>query len=279
LFTSLVSAITGLAVLTGCGGGSSDPYVPATVASPVLVKPTRAELQAEVCGQPPEYFGAVDTSTLRYPAAEPNGVTVIYHRGHGEPENNVAGQAVVLNSWGFNVPVLEMPPKPHDAYAGLAFALCRFVDPVFQMVNQLEAEGQQVYMIGISGGGWTTVLAAALDGRIECSYPVSGGLPYDLRIHDDWGDWEQWHLAEIVPYRDLYRLAEHQLAVQILHDPCCFGGDAMRSVEAGPNWSAVVDETNYQHSVGGWALQVIVVDMLEGISNTEPPRHFVEYQG
>ena len=52
-------------------------------------------------------------------------------------------------------------------------------------------------MVGLSGGGWSTVMVAALDRRIRRSYPVFGGLPFDLRAilvsqgYTAYGDYEQ----------------------------------------------------------------------------------------
>jgi hypothetical protein len=45
--------------------------------------------------------------------------------------------------------------------------------------------------IGISGGGWTVDLLAALDPRIRRSISVFGSLPFSLRPPGDTGDWEQ----------------------------------------------------------------------------------------
>ena len=50
-------------------------------------------------------------------------------------------------------------------------------------------------MIGLSGGGWTTTVAAAIDPRVGLSIPVAGSLPFDMRFqhpvscHDIAGIW------------------------------------------------------------------------------------------
>jgi len=86
-------------------------------------------------------------------------------------------------------------------------------------------------MIGLSGGGWSTTLAAALDVRIELSFPVAGGLPFEMYnpVFDS-RDFEQEPerpIYQIVDYVDEYvlgGLGEFRSQVQLLHemDPCCW---------------------------------------------------------
>jgi hypothetical protein len=58
-----------------------------------------------------------------------------------------------------------------------------FLEPVFVGINHAQAAlaPQDVNMAGISGGGWTTHLIAALDTRVGLSFPVAGSLPLYLR--------------------------------------------------------------------------------------------------
>ncbi len=88
-------------------------------------------------------------------------------------------------------------------------------------------------MIGISGGGWTTTLAAAIDERIQTSVPVAGSYPIYLRSNEqrDWGDWEQTvpELYRIVNYPEIYILGafgKNRCQLQVLnkYDSCCFAG-------------------------------------------------------
>src|SRR5438445_13772028 len=97
-------------------------------------------------------------------------------------------------------------------------------------------------MSGISGGGWTTHLYAALDPRIKESFPVAGSLPSYLRTGAcgsfETGDYEQnpavssivsHFYNNIASYLDLYILAsygEGRKQIQILnqYDACCFAG-------------------------------------------------------
>lgn len=68
-------------------------------------------------------------------------------------------------------------------------------------------------MMGLSGGGWTTVLYAALDPRIMRSYPVAGSWPIYLRFASprDWGDYEETipELYKTVNYLEMYILGSY----------------------------------------------------------------------
>ena len=94
-------------------------------------------------------------------------------------------------------------------------------------------------MVGISGGGWTTTLIAALDDRIDNSFSVAGSYPMFLRSDPkNFGDYEQHHLElyQLANYLDLYVMAsygENRKFVQIFNksDPCCFDGDAFLEYE------------------------------------------------
>jgi hypothetical protein len=57
-----------------------------------------------------------------------------------------------------------------------------FVEPVHFTINYaLNVLGyKKVYMMGLSGGGWTTTLAAAVDPRIETSFPIAGSTPLSI---------------------------------------------------------------------------------------------------
>ena len=94
-------------------------------------------------------------------------------------------------------------------------------------------------MIGISGGGWTTTLYAAIDDRISKSFSVAGSLPISLRIESrDIGDYEQTHreFYSIANYLELYVMCsygENRMQMHIFNklDPCCFSGDLSMNYE------------------------------------------------
>ena len=101
---------------------------------------------------------------------------------------------------------------------------------------------ERFVMVGLSGGGWSTTLASALDKRIGLSFPVAGSLPFDMRTTDwhDGGDFEQWKSRPIYSacdYECMYTLAgleQGRMQVQVLHeaDSCCF--------RSGPRHPAII---------------------------------------
>ncbi|MBS0557680.1 MAG: hypothetical protein JSR27_09745 [Proteobacteria bacterium] len=151
---------------------------------------------------------------------------------------------------------------PEAAPADGGSAVRYFLDTTLRSLNYLLATQaySDVSMLGLSGGGWTTTLYAALDPRITKSFPVAGSLPLYLRnanpvpasqlstaVNPSWiqalspqvayqcpdlGDEEQWYSAlySIAGYPDLYVLGGYgpgREQVQILNrnDSCCYGQD------------------------------------------------------
>jgi hypothetical protein len=114
-----------------------------------------------------------------------------------------------------------------------------FLEPVVAAINYATATGRysNISMMGASGGGWTTLLAAAIDVRIANSASVAGSLPLFLRTgtcgNASAGDAEQKSqmglLYKSISYLDLYIMAAHganRRHVQINNqfDSCCFFG-------------------------------------------------------
>jgi hypothetical protein len=57
-----------------------------------------------------------------------------------------------------------------------------FLQPAYLTVNYAKTAGyEQVFMAGLSGGGWTTTFAAAIDKRIDASFPIAGSTPCSMR--------------------------------------------------------------------------------------------------
>lgn len=181
---------------------------------------------------------------------------VILHQGHDTfdgknfPEINMVPIAERLAALGYTVYGFEMPALPHDP------PIDRFYRPVLDLIDQLP-EGVPVFMMGISGGGWTTTVVTALSPRIIRGYSVAGDLPLDLRAPREQGDWEQQNPP--YPYRDMYDMA----AGRIMHifnqyDPCCF---AYTGTETELETPFMVDTTHNQHMISEWAILWIIADM------------------
>lgn len=120
--------------------------------------------------------------------------------------------------------------------------LIYFLDPVRRSLNYvIQQYGYtQINMAGLSGGGWTTTLYAALDTRVKTSVPIAGSEPFYMRGQSD-AEQEDNVLAGndffnfssgggqvVTGYKDLYLLGSFPAGrkqVQVLNrnDDCCFG--------------------------------------------------------
>lgn len=189
-----------------------------------------------------------------------------------------------------STPVVDHPERgvinlrDHNAFAALdteTFSpVTYFIDPVVAAVNTHGGSYDTVAMAGLSGGGWTTTLAAALDVRIELSFPVAGTLPLDLGTWQpkrlQRGDWEQFatgmHL--IAGYRDLYVMGTTggRSQIQILNqfDPCCFAGLTAETYRGPVSAAAEAVGGRFDlrilehdvHEVGDEAIRIIVDELV-----------------
>lgn len=198
--------------------------------------------------------------------ATPNGKLAIYHSGHKETVLEGGRHTIrAMLTAGFDVLALSMPAEPHNRFANTARPLRPFLEPVALSLNYALARTPytEVVMAGLSGGGWTTVVYAALDTRIDRSYPIAGSWPFYLRKlrADSAGDFEQQLPGLDVGYLDLYLLAasegREQLQIFNRADPCCFSGELpltyhaevkRRAEELGGTFGMVID-ANDEHTL------------------------------
>jgi len=137
-----------------------------------------------------------------------------------------------------------------------------FLEPVARGLNYLETQAAKdgftpytdVAMVGLSGGGWTTTVYAALDPRITLSIPVAGSLPLPMR--NAVGDEEQFLPAfyAIADYPDLYALGalgpnRRQIQVLNRHDDCCFGENPAEFSDEGTGQSFDTAVRSYEIAV------------------------------
>eukprot|EP01052_Picozoa_sp_SAG31_P030026 SAG31_NODE_3043_length_4753_cov_3.006016_4_plen_829_part_00 len=101
------------------------------------------------------------------------------------------------HSLGHDVFILSMPLKGVNSWVGEGAvdhwwflqwekqgdaALRYFLEPCVLTVNWAKAQGyRDIHMAGLSGGGWSTTFAAAIDKRINASFPIAGSTPCGLR--------------------------------------------------------------------------------------------------
>lgn len=229
---------------------------------------------------------------------------MIYHQGH---LGDFHLGAHVINRFldeGFHVLAYAMPlvglnesPDPgiveHDDMASLDRPMRYFLEPITVGLNYAETlrDFEGIYMTGISGGGWTTVVYSALDPRIDSSYPVAGSYPLYIRtqIESSDGDFEQINpeLYQTISYLELYLLgasSRRQLQIFNRYDPCCFEGTYALSYrnylqdtlsEFGGSFDVLIDENQRSHEISSFALEAILSDVgafnKEGNSAYLPP--------
>lgn len=250
---------------------------------------------------------------------------VIVHQGHtyNSLESGVGLTVNALLAQGFSVGVMQMPRYgwngdvtavapgndgvvrtlsygSHDdmirntgpVNGGMGFRL--FLEPVIQSVNYfMSLPGAiDVSMIGLSGGGWTTSMAAALDPRIINSVPVAGSAPLYVRNGDggSFGDLEQYYeplYAEdiaadgsgggLATWLEIYALGgygtgRHQVMVTNRYDDCCFAGDFAFAFDdivsdnvdllGAGNWDYYQDTTGTVHQIAANTLSAVLFPTL-----------------
>ncbi len=178
----------------------------------------------------------------------------------------------------------------HDDYAILESSnfspIKLFLHPVVVGINWMVAEFHynKVSMAGVSGGGWTTTLSAAVDSRILQSFPVAGSLPFYLRSVspqpvNSIGDYEQRTapLYRLANYLELYVLGasgrgRSQLQILNQFDASCFAGvgalgyapvveDLVREAGEGGRYELFLDDSHYEHILSAVALDRVVAEL------------------
>ena len=247
----------------------------------------------------------IDSNVYIFLASKSNNKLVIYHQGHDGDfvlgKNTI--QYFLDNNYSvmaFSMPLLEPNSQPvidlqnfgklkltsHDDLRFLEskeFSPIKFfVEPITVSLNYVEKEYkfESYNMVGISGGGWTTVLYSAIDPRISKSYPVAGSTPMYLKFNNpkNIGDYEQLvpGLYNVTGYLDLYIMASYgdnrgQLQIFNKYDPCCFSGLGFKTYESEVKntvsnlgkgkFDIYLDETNNKHSISDESLGMILKDM------------------
>jgi hypothetical protein len=204
-----------------------------TVRTPEAVAAARARAIRDIFGGPLPSGTRLPAGAVFLPAAgAPSSKLAIYHGGH-EQRAEESPTVGILRHAGYDVYAISMPAGDHARFAAEDLPLRPFLEPVALTLNHALArrDYRDVIMVGLSGGGWTTVLYAAIDPRIQRSYPIAGSVPEYLQavIPGSRGDFEQTLPGLAVGYLDLYVMGasggREQLQLFNRHDPCCFAGD------------------------------------------------------
>ena len=245
-------------------------------------------------------YGINSVSYLFLPE-QPNEKLILYHQGHGGDfllgkdtikfflDRNFTVFAMTMPLLGMNnQPVVEIDGigkiklNSHNQLRLLEAndfnPMKLFLDPIQINLNFLDKEYnfKRYSMIGLSGGGWTTVVYSAIDERISDSFSVAGSMPFYLRVDDrDMGDYEQRNieLYQNVNYLELYVLSAYgdgRKHIQIFNknDPCCFSGNGYDTYESvvkdrilqlgKGDFQIFEDDTHYEHKISYITLEQIV---------------------
>jgi len=174
----------------------------------------------------------------------PNNHLVIMHSGHAcfndGYYSSLYGQTPVIKellSRGYSVLLIYMPCRIitpnscgidqncHKSMFSNAISkgnpLKYFLQPAIECINYLQSKAMSIRdsfpnynddysMIGLSGGGWTTTIYAAIDSRIKLSIPIAGSLPLYI-TGPNYGDPEQnlCTFYSICGYPDLYTMGSY----------------------------------------------------------------------
>jgi pimeloyl-ACP methyl ester carboxylesterase len=256
------------------------------------------------------------TAFILYPSRPNLHKVVIVHHGHGCDLLDHGDHPVHLEfairklvAAGYTVAAMRMPLYQSPAHCGASrahdklfvlhpktgTAIQFFMEPIARTVNYLLAhhsELHEVDMIGLSGGGWTTTVYAAIDPRIVKSIPVAGTLPLYLRGDHYNHDLEQYvpELYRVAGYKDLYVLGAvgtGRLQLQILnrYDDCCFG-EKQHTVGGPPYTQAIrqyqrdvqntlahlksgtfalhLDQSAHYHQISTEAIEKVILPVLGG---------------
>jgi hypothetical protein len=188
------------------------------------------------------------------PDGEARGVLLLHH-GHSAFDGgtyapgNLIPVAEAFAAAGFLVYGLEMPPGEHEG-----IPIEEFLEASKEVLDTVKADDPHtpVYMVGLSGGGWTTTVLTATNARITRGYSVAGDHPVESVER---GDWEQ----HIMDYPLLYAMAGDRLRhIYVWGDGCCFG-----HVTGDIGTPYVIDTSTQDHTISPWAVQWILEDITQ----------------
>lgn len=241
--------------------------------------------------------------------ARPNRALVVVHHGHActlddDPSPKDVGYGMqrtiqALLREGYGVLGVFMPHlRPGDCTGGhdamfqtktTGSPIKYFLEPVAVSLNYLKSQSRSApfpkysafHITGLSGGGWTATIYAAIDPTIRCSFPVAGTIPLYLRTGGSVGDREQFESSfyGIAGYPDLYILGAQgrgrkQVQILVRKDDCCFGLAQHDAQSSGLPYPEAMRE--YERRVGA-ALQKIGVGSFRLEIDETAPSHMISH--
>lgn len=217
-----------------------------------------------------------------------NNNLIIFHRGHGDDlfrcQDFIDGS---INK-GYDVVVFSMPLKApnynsnFESHNDIGYTIGvknghfirYFIYPVIVFLNTYAEKYDNIIMSGVSGGGWSTVMMAAIDNRIDYSFPVAGSIPLYMRDRsiDSWdNEQDSKSFYSKITYLDMYAMANDQIQINNAFDPCCYSNYSnrlshyryfLKNFSKG-SWDQYIDFSHREHDFSKTA-QEIVFNYLDG---------------
>lgn len=159
-----------------------------------------------------------------------------------------------------------------------------YLDPIVIGLNYIKKkfDYSRIDMIGFSAGGWVTVVASAVDPRIQGSYTIAGLYPIYLRSGEEekQSPRPQYYapLLKTANYLEMFVLAasgdrRRQMQIFNRYDRCCYTNTKGKLYEAAVQravgqccrgrFDVVVDETHTRHQISRYARELILKDMAD----------------
>jgi len=242
--------------------------------------------------------GPVYTASMAYFRPKtPNGTLVIYQNGYASTYHHQYRHIERLINRGFTVIAANHVgygdnycPLNSDASAWCDIGWGRFDKPLPMRIHfsplvaainygKKESEFKQVAMLGLSAGGWLTSVMAAVDPRIDFSYPVAGFMPPFLQENGELPPNQTYKpLFEAASMLDQFILAADQPGRRQIqyfnrYDRCCYANtraliylpeinSRIQAVNGGA-FDVRIDVSHARHKISRWAIEAIIDDILE----------------
>ena len=229
----------------------------------------------------------------------PNGRLILYQQGLAATYHD---QHRMIEAWvedGYTVAAMNMPGYGDNTCydwrrycagplmdARFATDLgAAFLPPVIAVNYALTQQPfEYVSMIGVSSGAWVTLVSAAVDPRIDASFPVAGVLPLSLlRGKEESAREIVKDIADLAGVLDLAimgadRAGRRQVQIFNRYDRCCFYGPrpalyagllAETARKMGGSHQLLFDETHARHKISRWAMKRIM-EVIDGNGKALP---------
>lgn len=180
---------------------------------------------------------------------------MVLHQGHSCfacDDLSLMEHVKAFQKEGYLVYGFEMPVLPHDVGP-----IERFYQPVLDLVKNIP-KSLKIYMVGFSGGGWTTTMVTSLEPRIKRAYSVAGDVPDEIRYyyHPNTTYKPDYEQKNMFSKEILSQLSDRLMHVYSYYDSGSLGG---YSGDLGYDY--VIDFSTKEHKFVPGILEYIIKDL------------------